>query len=159
KLEPGWLAAVQRPPTGAIGSIKLHGGREIRIISIRQWFTYVGLLDGLPTDRINQEMIERLLREEGERRGWAGEPYLVPPAVRPIKFSDNRPYPFGNPEEFPHVTCVAEFTSSPARDTTKHGSALTVIWFQDSYAFPIDPQVLEHLRGLDWDSKAIDFEW
>jgi uncharacterized protein (TIGR02996 family) len=159
-LEPAWLADVRRPPTGAVGSVRLHTGRDVRVESMQQWFTYGGLLEGLPTDRLNREMIERLLSDERERDPWAGEPYLVPPVVRPIDWREERPYPFGTPEELPRVTCVARVRSHrPAREMNKDGSALTVIWFQDEFAFPIDPRVLEHLRGLDWDSRAFDFNW
>jgi len=141
------------------GVIHLSGGRDVQITSIRQWFTYGGLLEGLPTDKMNRQMIDRLLKEERERGWWAGEPYLVPPPVRTIQLPDDRSYPFGTPEAFPPITCVARLISvTPARDPKKDTSELTVIWFQDEYAFPIDPQVLEHLRRLDWDNRAIDLE-
>jgi uncharacterized protein (TIGR02996 family) len=159
QIDPAWLARVRRP--GADSSrIELHTGRQVQIKSIRQWFTYAGLEVGLPNERFNRELVERVLREERGRGSWAGEPYLVPPTVRPIKWDAEYPYPFGTPEEFPGVTCVACLESlSPARDASMDLSALTVIWFQDAYAFPIDPQVLAHLRALDWDARAIDLEY
>ncbi len=46
----------------------------------------------------------------------------------------------------------------PARDPLQDYSVLTVIWFQDDFAFPIDPQVLEQIRALDWEQLAQDFE-
>jgi uncharacterized protein (TIGR02996 family) len=67
QLEPAWLAAVRRPPAGADAVIRLQSGREVQIASLRQWFTYRGLLEGVPHDRMNREMIERLMREERDR--------------------------------------------------------------------------------------------
>jgi hypothetical protein len=56
----------------------------------------------------------------------------VPPVVRPIDYRGDRPYPFGTPEAFPGVTCLARFGShQPAREMNKDCSELTVIWFQD----------------------------
>jgi hypothetical protein len=34
-------------------------------------------------------------------------------------------------------------------------SALTVIWFQDEFAFPIDPLVLIEIASIDWDAHAV----
>jgi uncharacterized protein (TIGR02996 family) len=159
QIDPTWLTAVRKAPRPD-GVVQFHGRPEVRIRSIRQWFTYGGLLEGLPTDRMNREMTERLLREERDKGAWLGEPYLVSPVARPIEYHHDRPYPFGTPEEFPAVTCVARLESfSPARDKTKDCSSLTAIWFQDTFAFPIDPLVLEHFRGVDWEGKAIDGEW
>jgi uncharacterized protein (TIGR02996 family) len=158
QIDPTWLTAVRKVPR-AVGVVQFHGQREVQIESIRQWFTYSGLLEGLPTDRMNREMTDRLLQEERDKGAWLGEPYLVPPVARPIDYRD-LPYPFGNPEALPSVTCVARLgSSSPARDKNKDCSALTVIWFQDTFAFPIDPQVLEHFCGVDWEGMAIDEEW
>jgi hypothetical protein len=45
------------------------------------------------------------------------------------------------------------------RDKSKDCSVLAAVWFQDTFAFPIDPLVLEHFRGVDWAEKAEDGEW
>jgi hypothetical protein len=134
----------------ATGDIVLRVRGTISCQSIRQWRTYAGLLEGLPTRQKNERDIEHLLKQERERGWWAGEPYLVPPVVRPIEYEVGRRYPFGDPEALPNVTCVARYVAYP--------SELTIIWFQDEFAFPIDPQVLEHLQGLDWAGRAIAVE-
>ena len=157
QIDPTWLTAVRKGPR-AVGVVQFRNQREASLESIRQWFTYAGLLDGLPTDRTNREMIERLLREERDKRYWS--PYLVSPVARPTKWSGDRPYPFGTPEELPAVTCVARLVSRfPVRDKSKDCSVLAAVWFQDTFAFPIDPLVLEHFRGVDWAEKAEDGEW
>ncbi len=64
------------------------------------------------------------------------------------------------PEWLPLVTCVARFRdSAPAQDRSKHGSVLTVVWFQDEFATPIVEPALSSLVNLDWDGLASDFEW
>ena len=133
----------------AIGDIMLRSGNIIHCESIRQWRTYGGLLEGLPTRQMNERNIEQLIKEEQDRR-WGEVPYLVPPVVKPIEYNADRDYPFGIPEAFPAVTCVAWFRSYPR--------SLTIIWFQNEYAFPIDSQIVEHLRGLDWERLAVEGE-
>jgi hypothetical protein len=57
------------------------------------------------------------------------------------------------------VTCIASFNAAlPVRDPDKHLSALTVVWYQNEFALPIEQTVLEQLRLLDWDSFAVDVE-
>jgi hypothetical protein len=125
-----------------VGDITLRDGGTISCQSIRQWRTYGGLLEGLPTRQMNERNIMQLLKEEQERR-WGDVPYLVPPVIRPIEYDADRKYLFGDPEALPDVTCVAWYQAYPR--------TLTIIWFQDQFAFPIDPSVLEHLRDLDWE--------
>lgn len=63
------------------------------------------------------------------------------------------------PEWLPEVTCVGVLRCSfPARDPDKDGSMLTVVWFQDEYALPIDESVLSQLQTIDWEEVATDFE-
>lgn len=140
----------------AIGDLTLRlSGGTVRCESIRQW-RRGGKLEGLPTRQENQRYVEHVLdreRRRGERaakEGYiieVGEPYLVPPMVRPIP-TDN--YPFGEPEALPPVTCVARYVGWRA--------ALTIIWFQDEYAFPIAPDILEHLEGIDFATLAVTVE-
>lgn len=130
----------------AVGDIRLRSGGTISCKRIRQWQTYTGLLEGLPTRQMNQSTIDQLMKEERERGWWAGEPYLVPPVVTPIDYLQGKKYPFGDPEALPGVGCVARF-GAPAPNACS--AELTVIWFQDEFAFPMDPRVVEHLEGID----------
>jgi len=34
-----------------------------------------------------------------------------------------------------------------------------VVWFQDSWAPPLDPAVVSLLRQVDWDAVARDMVW
>jgi hypothetical protein len=44
------------------------------------------------------------------------------------------------------------------RDPSKHFSVLTVVWFQDEFALPIQEPSFTKLLDLDWESLALDVE-
>lgn len=139
--------------------VKLLTGREISLRSIEQFRVYEGLLEGLPTRQMNQRQLEAL-REQARRLLRGVEPYLVPPTEKPIEWLEGKKYPFGDPAELPRVACIARFGSRQvARNADLDYSQLVVVWLQDEFAFPIDPGVLEHLRTLDWERLAGDFEY
>jgi uncharacterized protein (TIGR02996 family) len=151
-----WLTAVSmlvsRP------RVTLRTGRELRLLNLRQHGVYAGLLEGLPTHEMNQRHIAHLVNEEQTRGGQA--PYLIEPPERPIEYKRDGPYPFGTPARIPGIACIGWFDSlRPARDANRDGSGLSIIWFQDDYAFPIDPGVYERIRAIDWDKHAHDFDW
>jgi uncharacterized protein (TIGR02996 family) len=149
---------------GAVGNVRVEpqwfqqrSGRSVLLREFRQRDFYEGLLEGVPSSEDNRESLERLVHEEGNRRGW--EPYLIQPVERPVprRAADPFPEPRGL---FPTTACVARFDSfEPARDKSRHASELTVIWFQHEWAFPIDPGVREQIRAIDWDQHAHDFDW
>jgi hypothetical protein len=104
---------------------------------------------------MNSDIIQGLVNAEGQRSGSA--PYLVPPVEKLIKIADK--YPFGDPASLPPIACIGHFDSiQPARDKRKDCSSLVIIWFQDDYAFPIAPEVFEHIRQIDWNRRAHDYE-
>jgi hypothetical protein len=109
---------------------------------------------------MNRKSIEYILEQE-QRRHPNGAPYLIPPPEKPLPqpFQD-RPYPFGEPAALPSIVCVARFAClTHARNPAMDYSELVVIWFQDQFAFPIDPGILEQLRDLEWERLAQDYEY
>ena len=143
------------------GEIVLTSGREIGLISLNQSFTYHGQLEGAPTARWNQEIIDNAVQvERNKQHGRA--PYLIPPAQTPIDLPVPLATPFGKPMRLPSILCVASFNSRlPAHnpsDPIMYYSQLSVIWFQEDFAFPIDGAVLEALREIDWEKLAYDVE-
>lgn len=133
--------------------VMLRSGREIHLCELRQYLTYEGLLEGLPTVEGNDRRLARLI-EEYRDRPHPGDPFVIPAAQTPIEI--NRRYPFGTPAALPDVTCIGRFTSDPARDRSRDCSGLVVIWHQDEFALPIAPAVLDQLRSLDWERYAAD---
>ena len=156
EIDVKWLVAV-----GAVSmeyaSITLRTKREIRLLNLRQHNVYAGLLEGRPTRQINQRITERLMNTERDR---GATPYLVEPPERLIERREAQPFPFGTSAQIPSIACIGLFDShSPARDASRVGSGLTIIWFQDEYAFPIAPGVREQIRAIDWDRHAEDYDW
>jgi hypothetical protein len=143
------------------GEIVLTSGREIGLILLNQSFTYHGLLEGAPTARMNQEIIERAVQEKRNKQHGRA-PYLIPPAQTPITFPGSTRYPFGEPIRIPGILCVARYNSRlPVHDHSDpimYYSQLSVIWFQEDFAFPIEDAVLAALREIDWEKLAYDVE-
>jgi hypothetical protein len=137
------------------GTIQLTGGRIIRLRWFRQHEVYARLLEGLPTREMNEQHIQALLDEARKRTSAAS--YVVPPREEPIEHRGR--YPFGDPAMLPRVACVGHFDSlPPACDTSQDYSSLVIIWFQQEYAFPIEPKALEKIRAIDWDQLAADHQ-
>lgn len=139
--------------------LKLLSGRELTLQGLEQRRVYGTMLEGLPTREKNQRLLEAL-REQARRLLPGVEPYLIAPRETPITWRGQEKYPFGDPARLPAVACIAHFrSSSPARDPKLDLSELVVVWLQEEFAFPIDPQVLEHLLALDWERLAGEWEY
>lgn len=130
------------------GELTLASGRTIRLCSLRQWAVYSGLLEGLPTREMNAAQIDHVCSKARARNGH--EPFLIEPAQAPIEYPGR--YPFGEPAVLPSIGCEAEFVSSG--DDVGHYTCLTVIWFQDDYAFPLSSEAEQALFALDWTNLA-----
>jgi hypothetical protein len=128
--------------------------RGVSIKSLHQWQTYGGLLEGLPTDRMNLRILENT-RDYAKKYCGQFHTYMIEPVQTPIKYEGE--YAFGNPMSLPPVTCIAELSHfQPIKDTSCHGSILILIWFQDEFAFPIAPNILDEIKNLHWSQLAQD---
>lgn len=145
--------------------LRLRSGRGITLKHLDQVMTYAGLLEGTPNHEANDRHIEYALEEAG-RRGIAGvRPHLIVPPRRdfmrrPGDMERVRAYsPHWIPEWLPMVQCTGHFSSAlTARNPAMHISVLTVVWFQQEYAPPIQEPTLSQLLALDWESLATDIE-
>ncbi len=161
EVGPYWISALYPKPgkNSFINGYTLNDGREIQLKFLQQFFTYSGLIEGVPTDKMNDKMLKSLVNDERARGWWVGDPYLIPPKIEPIELPRKEPYPFGSPERLPCVTCISRWGSrDPARDSSMDCSELSIIWFQDHFALPIAEPIIGHLLDLDWTSLAIDLE-
>ncbi len=96
------------------------------------------------------------LRELHQSRFHAGLMEGLP-TEQPIELSGR--YPFGTPAKLPSIARVGDFYSAPiAHDPESDGSCLTIVWFQESFALPIDPEVLTASQRLDWDRLAKPYQ-
>ncbi|SIO56877.1 hypothetical protein SAMN05444166_5308 [Singulisphaera sp. GP187] len=142
------------------GELDLPSGRRLYLREFRQYLTYEGLLEGLPTVERNKQRLEQLVADHRDKP-YAGGPYLIRPTETPIQYNRNgKSYPFGIPSALPDVTCIGRFDSlQPARNETSDLSGLVVIWFQDEFAFPIDPPVVAQILSIDWEAHAADMDY
>jgi len=135
------------------GIIYINGVRKIRMSSIEQRYTYEGLLEGRPTSKMNDGIIKRTVAEASSSQN--SNVYLIEPLRMKPEFK--RPYPLGEPENLPAIRCIAKFCSlDPAKDEEGDGSCLTIVWFQDKLAMPIDEGIGEKIELIDWDELATD---
>jgi hypothetical protein len=143
--------------------IRLDSGIEIRLDCLFQYRTYGGLLDGLPTRKLNAKLIHRALEYAAEKLWMGGTPHLLaPPEVamgipKDEWFDRDDAY---EPVTIPPVACLGTFESmTPARDADADCSSLRVVWFQDEFGPPVDRGVLLQFRALDWRALATDGYW
>ncbi len=133
----------------------LATGRAISLESLDQWRVYAGLLEGVPREKLNERLIDDVIARV--RRKERREPFVIRPVQRPLGPVEREPHGLGARATLPSVGCVGRFVSSrPARDPSMATSVLTVIWFQDDFAFPLDDAIAAALHALDWDALATD---
>jgi uncharacterized protein (TIGR02996 family) len=158
QLDPAWVAAMRAGRSRA-REVRLQSGRTVYLQALRQYEVYAGLLEGLSRTEMNRRHINRLLNEE-RTKSRGEEPYLIRPTETPIEHRRQEPHPWGPPAALPDVACVGYFHSfGPARDSSRDCSGLAIIWFQDEFAFPIDPGVWKQLVAVDWEQHAIDGDY
>ena len=137
----------------------LPDGRVIRLLSLEQWWTYQGLLAGRPNRALNRRLLDGLVAKYTASRG-DGAPVLLEPLQTPVELEPSSPGDGdgdgdGDEATLPFAVCVARFRSAPLPgDDVGIASVLRVIWFQDDFAFPIDPGIQAELAALDWDAHA-----
>lgn len=135
------------------GVLHISGIKKIGLSSLKQSYTYAGLLVGSPTSRLNNRIIEGRLKSA--QTASTSNVYLIePPRVkRESQQSDS----LGEPEDIPAICCIGEFESlDPVSDEDAHGSELTYLWFQDEFAMPIDECVCTAIESSNWDELAND---
>jgi hypothetical protein len=130
----------------------------IQLIAFNQSLVYAGLLEGVPHEEMNQRFIEGAVRDAKKEFGEA-EPFLIRPKQTPLDIG--REYPFGKPATIPGVRCIAFFLCvfPTPRGQAGDFSSMKIVWFQDQFAMPIDPEVLDQIRAVDWLGLATNSEW
>jgi hypothetical protein len=143
--------------------IRLDGGIEIRLNCLIQYCTYGGLLEGMPSRKMNAELVRRAIQYAAEKLWMGGTPHLLAP--REVSMGIPRDEWFRSddeyePAEIPPVACLATFESmAAARDPAADCSSLRLVWFQDEFGPPVDAGVLRQFQSLDWHALATDGYW
>jgi hypothetical protein len=134
---------------------ELLSGRTIILTALDQHLTYGGLLAGHPSREMNRRIMDGLVRRHSGPMGRS-IPVVLEPIETPVeKHSDPE---WSTAANLPSITCVARFMSGVLpRDEEGIASMLSVIWFQDEFAFPIDPVVRVELAAIDWEAHAASY--
>lgn len=116
-------------------------GVEIEITKIYQMKTYDSLIEGTANKELNDDVLEDI-KQRAKRIFYRSSYYVMDPRENPN-------------DDFPKYSIILELmVFSTFQDPDKDYSALTVICFQDEFAFPINEENLIHLRqipfGLLW---------
>jgi len=163
--------------------LTLSSGRNIYLKSLDQRLTYGDLLEGLP--RFDHQRVESL-RKNIEKE-FACPVVVVDASPFPLPLSQEerdelkslaayqneimaidlceklgRPRPrtklAGELSSLAPVTCIARFESTPISDSQdSDGSQLTMIWYQQSFAMPIEERILQKINDIEWDHYAENF--
>jgi len=134
----------------------LASGRKIGLLAIDQYYTYEGLLLGVPTLEMNQDTMDRLVARYANPADY-GVPLLLEPEQQLLDLPGRR-HVLGTPATLPSVTCIARFNSDGQQGTDDHWSVLRVIWYQGDFAFPIDDRALQQIAEIDWETHATGWE-
>ena len=138
--------------------IVLESEREVWLARLEQWYTYGGLLCGLPHQQMNDSMIQRTLEQAAKRAPPGCRSVLIPPKIEVRVHA--RAKPPRTEERLPPVTCVGVFDSGELqRPGSKMFSSVVVVWFQQEIAGPVPEGVVEEIRGFDWERRATDWSW
>lgn len=133
--------------------IVLASGREISLSNLRQGKTYAGMLNGFFDARVAQYEIEQLIDEARELSVEGCEPFLIQPVLNVTQLPSGR-----TQEKLPPIACIARFSSNELkRPDSEPYSSLVFAWFQDKFAMPIDAEVLDEIKAVDWERHAKDW--
>lgn len=152
--------------------ITLNCNRTIHLENLKQRQTYSGVYEGAPWGRDRMEWWPEMLRKYAEEEHKCPA-IIVDKRDFPLPVAeehlDQYRWPLGKdrpyskefePISLGPITCVARFECSeivpnkPKRD----GSELAVVWFQQDFAMPIDPVVMEKIKALEWDTYAENYD-
>jgi len=146
-------------PADSNYEISLDSKRTIALDELHQHLTYAGLLEGLPTRRINKDFLLEIKNVVHDKIWGSTIPYIITPHQAPIKLSDERKEYYKNkgpnhePLVLPKITCIGHFTSNAITDDFMF-SNLTIVWLQEDWAIPIDSMILKQIKCIHWDKYA-----
>lgn len=137
------------------GDVEFANGVIASLRSLHQSRTYEGLLDGAPTVEMNERLVASVReRYRGSDRGHDGL-VLEPPQKLLDDGTMNLP---SSRSLLPRVLCSAWVSRWPGpNDECGDESHLTVVWWQEDWALPIDEQVLAQVRKVPW--AGVAYEW
>jgi len=133
----------------------IDGNLVVYIKRIMQTQTYDGLLEGLPTTRMNSRILSEVM-EETKRFCGLTEVHLVEPVQTEIPYEGK--YPFGSPAALPGIICIVQLHCYDTfKDKKMNYSALGLAWFQQHFAFPIEQEILDKIKDIPFRKLCGEF--
>jgi hypothetical protein len=153
-------------------TIQLTSGKAVFVHGIELSGTYSGLLEGIPTEKMNKSIIDSSIRRAQDLWLKTGNPtpaYLIEPvcasiihkesdhhfleSVKRILLRGDRPGPI-----LPPVRCIANLTAFPTAEQSLW-TKLAVVWFQNLFFESTLQSVLQNaLENIPWEANAKSFE-
>ncbi|WP_196889881.1 hypothetical protein [Aureivirga sp. CE67] len=125
--------------------IKLNCGREVKVDGFQFGYTYGGLLEGSPNERMNKSIFDRTTYPSN----WGSRKLLK---IQPDKND------FKNGLK-PTYYIVWLHSNEPINPEF-HGSELVVIWFGDLPNGKIVENIIQNgVENINWNDNAQDFEY
>ena len=149
-----------------VGSFALHDGTEVQVESLHIEWTYRGLLEGVPTKRMNDDILRRFRRETDEA-AYTGAALVLDPDRRAVEsrfwtgLSRRLKAHMGSPEVLPALMVRAGLHSYVTFAEDDDATALTVGFFGAEKDFQLNPTVLvaKYCRGIRWNKHARGFRY
>ena len=113
---------------------------------------------------MNEGIIKNSLRYAKSKLFFDCEPLLIPPKETGIELDQDeiggrRELYDKERKKLPDIVCLSGWDSyTHTKDGWGMASYLTIVWFQDELAMPIDDHIIEQIKNIDWENKAVDYE-
>ena len=146
-------------PADSNYKLVLNSKRIISLEEIHQHLTYAGLLEGLPTQKMNKDIIAEIKKIVPDKIWASTTPHIIKPHESHIELSEQREayYKSRGPEyeriALPKIICIGHFISDAITDDFMF-SSLIIVWFQEDWIMPIDNKILTQIKSINWDKYA-----
>lgn len=149
-----------------VGWFALEDGTQVQIESLHIEWTYRGLSDGVPTKRMNDDILRRFRRETDEA-AYTGASLLLDPVRRQVEsrfwtgLSRRLKAHMGSPEALPAMMVRAGLHSYVTFAEDDDATALTVGFFaiEKDFLLPPTSLVARHCRAIRWSKHARGFRY
>jgi hypothetical protein len=144
-------------PVVAGTQITLNQRHVVHLKKIHQSETYATLIEGFPDGKYNNEVIHRALQKARELFG-AEAHLLEPKRIEDHELLQDADFPTDwgiVPEYLPKIACMALFGAHTCDNSGMLAvTEVAVVWFQESFAMPMDIRSLGQMKEFDWNGKA-----
>lgn len=127
-------------------NIILINNTEVEITKIYQMKTYDSIIEGTYDKELNDDILVDI-KQRAKRIFYRDSYFVIDPRINE---GDN----------FPEYCIILELMIfKPFRDMDKDYSALTVICFQDEFAFPISSKNLYHMKEIPFELVCKEYNF